>query len=136
MTLALPGRASARTRHRPLATPVRKRPAAAVRRSPTRAQGSTSWEIRSFVAVIAFIATLFVVAVLYLGQTTAVSAHGYELQRLTEQRDELRRQNSLLEVRIAKLDSPTRIETDAVKLGLVRARSVPIVPAEELAARR
>ena len=135
MTVALAGRGAARSSRRPaVAAPARRRPAARRHAAPSNA--ATSWEIRSFIGVVAFIAVLFVVAVLYLGQTTAVSAGGYEVQRLTEQRDELRRQNSLLEVRIAKLDSPTRIETDAKKLGLVRARSVPIVPAEALAAVR
>lgn len=97
---------------------------------------STSWEVRSFVVVVGLIAVLFVVAVLYVGQTTAVSAGGYEVQRLTEQRDELRRQNSLLEVKIAALDSPARVESVAKALGLVRARTVEILPAEALAVGR
>ena len=132
--MALAGRGAARSsRGGPAvaAKAARRRPAA--RRHAARSNAATSWEIRSFIGVIAFIAALFVVAVLYVGQTTAVSKGGYEVQRLTEERDELRRQNSLLEVSIAKLDSPTRIETDAKALGLVRARSVPIVPVEALA---
>ncbi len=74
-------------------------------------------------------------AVLYLSQTTALSASGYEAQRLAAQRDELRRQSALLEVRIARLDSPARIGAAAARLGLVRAAKVPVVPPEAIAAR-
>ena len=134
MRAAATVRTATRPKRRPVAPVAPRRRSPAHRSNPRSA--TTSWEIRSFVAVIAFIATLFVTAVLYLGQTTAVSAGGYEVQRLTELRDELRRQSSLLEVRIATLDSPTRIETEAKRLGLVRPRSVPILPAEALAAAR
>ena len=106
----------------------------AVKRSA--APKAVSWEVRSFAVIAGAIVCVFVVAVLYLTQTTAVSTGGYAMQRLADQRDELRRQNSLLEVQIAKLDSPTRIETDARQLGLTRAKVVPIVSAETLAARR
>ena len=70
------------------------------------------------------------------GQTTAVSTLGYEAQRLERTRDELRRQNSLLEVENARLDSPARIETQASKLGLVRAASVPVVNLDTITAKR
>ncbi|MBM4421654.1 MAG: hypothetical protein FJ034_08775 [Chloroflexi bacterium] len=92
--------------------------------------------MRTFGMVAALIGIVFVVAVLYLTQTTSVATGGYETQRLAQHRDELRRQNALLEVQIAKLDSPARIETEARQLGLIRAKSVPIVSAETLAARR
>lgn len=142
MTVALAGRASVRPARGVSRAPARRHPASLIaparrhpasRIAPAR-RATASWEIRSFAAVLAFIVGLFVVAVLYLGQTTAVSAGGYEVQRLTDARDELRRQNALLEVRIARLDSPTRVETEATKLGLVRARTVPIISAETLAA--
>ncbi len=131
---------TALARHR-VARPSLRSSAAAHHRSTARRQPAaravaTSWEIRTFIGVVAFIALVVLLAILYVGQTTAVSRGGYDVQRLTEQRDELRRQSSLLEVRIAKLDSPTRIESDAKSLGLVRARSVPIVAAEALAAVR
>jgi hypothetical protein len=51
-------------------------------------------------------------------------------------RDELRRQNALLEVESARLDSPARIEAEARRLGLVRAAAVPVVQAEPIAAKR
>ena len=131
MTVALAGRASVRSARRASRAPARRHPASRV--APAR-RATATWEIRSFAAVLVFIVGLFVVAVLYLGQTTAVSAGGYEVQRLTDARDELRRQNALLEVRIAQLDSPTHVETQATRLGLVRARTVPIISAETLAA--
>ena len=73
---------------------------------------------------------------LYLAQATAVSAAGYEVQRLAAQRDELRRQNALLEVESARLDSPARIEADASRLGLVRAAAIRVVAPEAVAAHR
>ena len=65
------------------------------------------------------------------GEATPESA-----QRLERTRDELRRQNSLLEVENARLDSPARIETQASKLGLVRAASVPVVNLDTITAKR
>lgn len=142
MTLALARRPAVRA-VRPRATARPQRPGVARRiitpRRPAHAapaRRAPAWEVRSFAIVASLIALTFAVAVLYLTQTTAVAAGGYEAQRLADVRDELRRQNSLLEVQIARLDSPARIETDALKQGLVRAKSVPIVSAETLAARR
>lgn len=99
------------------------------------AQGAT-WEVRTFVAVSAAIALVFVLAMVYLAQTTAVSTRGYEAQRLEQTRDELRRQNALLEVENARLESPTRIESEAAKIGLVRVASIPVVQLEPIAAKR
>jgi hypothetical protein len=65
-----------------------------------------------------------------------VSAAGYEAQRLEAQRDELRRQNALLLIESARLDSPARIEADAQRLGLVRAATIRVVPSEAIAAKR
>jgi len=89
-----------------------------------------------FVAVSAAICALFVLVVLYLSQATAVATRGYETQRLEQVRDELRRQNALLEVESARLDSPARIEAEARRLGLVRAVAVQVVQAEPIAAKR
>ncbi|MGH2492539.1 MAG: hypothetical protein ACRDF9_13655, partial [Candidatus Limnocylindria bacterium] len=61
---------------------------------------------------------------------------GYEAQRLEGLRDELRRQNALLEVESARLDSPARIEAEARRLGLVRAASIQVVQVEPIAAKR
>ncbi len=134
MTTALARTGVARPSRRSATASAQRRSPA--HRHPAARAAATSWEIRTFIGVVAFIAAVVVVALLYVGQTTAVSLGGYDVQRLTEQRDELRRQNGLLEVRIAKLDSPTRIEGDAKRLGLVRARTMLIVPAEALAAAR
>lgn len=120
-------RGSGRSVARPRAHPARG----------SRARESVlTWEVRSFAAASAAIALGFVLALLYLSQTTAVSAGGYELRKLQSVHDEVVRQNALLEVRIARLDSPARIEIDAARLGLVRVDHVQVVPAEKLAARR
>ncbi|HEY9325735.1 MAG TPA: septum formation initiator family protein [Candidatus Limnocylindria bacterium] len=92
--------------------------------------------MRTFVVVSAAICAVFLLTVLYLSQATSVATRGYEAQRLEQQRDELRRQNALLEVESARLDSPARIEAEARRLGLVRAAAVPVVQAEPIAARR
>lgn len=105
------------------------------RRVERHATRRSTWEVRTFVAVSAAIAVVFLIAMLYLGQATTVSARGYEAQRLTEQRDELRRQNALLEVENARLDSPARIETEATKLGLVRVATLPVVKLDPISAR-
>jgi cell division protein FtsL len=101
-----------------------------------RHRAGTTWEVRTFVVVSAAICAVFLLTVLYLSQATAVATRGYEAQRLEQQRDELRRQNALLEVESARLDSPARIEAEARRLGLVRAAAVPVVQAEPIAAKR
>ena len=78
----------------------------------------------------------FLLVLLYLAQATAVSAAGYEAQRLEAQRDEIRRQNALLEIESARLDSPAQIEAAAQRIGLVRAATIRVVPAVEIAAKR
>jgi cell division protein FtsL len=104
---------------------------------PRRERGAgTTWEVRTFAVVAAAICAVFLLVVLYLSQATAVATRGYETQRLERVRDELRRQNALLEVESARLDSPARIESEAKRLGLVRAAAVPVVQAEPIAARR
>ena len=95
---------------------------------------SSAWEVRSFLLVSGVIVAGFLLVLLYLAQTTAVSAAGYEAQRLVAQRDEIRRQNALLEIESARLDSPARIEAAAQRLGLVRAATIRVVPALEIAA--
>lgn len=89
-----------------------------------------SWDLRLFGLAIAAIALAFGLAVLYVTQTTALSVAGYEVQRLAAQRDELQRQNLLLEVQSSRLDSPARIAADAKRLGMVHARYVPVIPAQ------
>ena len=101
-----------------------------------RHSAGTTWEVRTFVVVSAAICAVFLLTVLYLSQATAVATRGYEAQRLEQQRDELRRQNALLEVESARLDSPARIEAEARRIGLVRAAAVPVFQAEPIAAKR
>ena len=101
-----------------------------------RARAGVTWEVRTFVGVSAAIAFVFVLAMLYLAQTTTVSTRGYEAQRLEQVRDELRRQNALLEVENARLDAPARIESEAQKLGLARVSSVPLLQLEPITANR
>jgi hypothetical protein len=93
-------------------------------------------EMRSFIGASAAIALAFVLALTYLAGSTGVATAGYEAQRLQATRDELRRQNSLLELEVAKLDAPARIEAEAKRLGLVRVPFIPVVQAEPLTARR
>jgi hypothetical protein len=97
---------------------------------------AASWDLRIFGAASAAIVFCFALALVYVSQTTALSVAGYDVQKLAAQRDELRRQNSLLEVQSARLDSPARIATDAQRLGMVRARYVPVIPAQPLIAKR
>jgi hypothetical protein len=139
MTLAIPwprGSARASRRHvvsaRPRAHPARRthRPRSAVRRA------EAAWETRSFGAASAAILAAFVLALVYLGSSTGVATAGYEAQRLEQQRDELRRQSALLDVELASLASPARIELAAQRLGLVHLSYVPVVPADPIAAHR
>jgi len=97
---------------------------------------SSAWEIRSFLLASGVIVGCFLLVLLYLAQATAVSAAGYEAQRLAAQRDELRRQNALLVIESARLDSPARVETEAQRLGLVRAATIGLVGPEAVAATR
>jgi hypothetical protein len=98
--------------------------------------GGASWEVRSFALASGVIVACFLLVLLYLAQATAVSAAGYEAQRLAAQRDELRRQNALLLIESARLESPARVEAEAQRLGLVRAATIRVVAAEALAAAR
>ncbi len=104
-------------------------------RHAARIRGA-SWEIRSFLVASGVIVAGFLLVLLYLAQATAVSAAGYEAQRLAAQRDELRRQNALLVIESARLDSPGRVETEAQRLGLVRAATIRVVGPEAVAAAR
>ncbi len=135
MTLAQAVRAPQvrRVERRPRQQAVHRRHAPAARLAPAR---STSWEVRTFLLASGLVVGGFLLVLLYLAQATAVSAAGYEVQRLAAQRDELRRQNALLEVESARLDSPARIEADAARLGLVRAAAIRVVAPEAVAAHR
>jgi cell division protein FtsL len=111
--------------------------AAPLRRDAARRViAAASWDLRIFGAAIAAIVLCFAIALVYVSQTTALSVAGYDVQKLAAQRDELRRQNSLLEVQSARLDSPARIAADAQRLGMVHARYVPVIPAQPLIAKR
>ena len=109
---------------------------AASRQAAATRVRTTSWEIRSFLLASGVIVSCFLLVLLYLAQATAVSAAGYEAQRLAAQRDELRRQNALLMIESARLDSPARVETEAQRLGLVRAATIRVVVTEAAAATR
>jgi cell division protein FtsL len=127
--------ASQAVRAAPVRRAVHPRPRHTAR-TARRTTSGTTWEMRTFVAVSAVIAFVFVLAMLYLAQTTTVSTRGYEAQRLEQVRDEIRRQNALLEVENARLDSPARIEAEAKKAGLVRVATIPVVQLEPIAAKR
>ena len=120
----------------PRRAPARQRTIASPARSAQRVVRSASWDLRIFAFAIAAIVFCFALALVYVSQTTALSVAGYDAQKLAAQRDELRRQNSLLEVQSARLDSPARIAADASRLGMVHARFVPVIPAQPLIAKR
>lgn len=125
--------ATARTPSRP----ARAQRASAAVRAPARARReAVTWETRTFGVTALAIAAGFLLAVVYLGQITGVSASDYEMQRLAQQRAELQRQNALLDVQLAKLEAPARIEAQAARLGLLRLSHVPVMSAQELAARK
>lgn len=132
--LLRPARARARAprRRHVVATSVRRH-APAHRAAVRRAE--PAWELRSFGAASATIVVGFVLALAYLASSTGVATVGYEAQRLEAARDELRRQNALLDVRLATLASPARIEAEATRLGLVRVSFVPVVQADPLSSR-
>ena len=129
--------ASQAVRAAPVRRAVHPRPRHTARASrPVARRGGTTWEVRTFVTVSGAIAFVFVLAMLYLAQTTTVSARGYEAQRLEQTLSEIRRQNALLEVENARLDAPARIDTEARKIGLVRAATIPVFQLEPIAAKR
>lgn len=101
-------------------------------RRAERVVRASSWDLRIFALAIAAIAFCFALALVYVTQTTALSVAGYDAQKLAAQRDEIRRQNSLLEVQSARLESPARIAADAARLGMVHARFVPVIQAQPL----
>jgi len=124
-----------RVQHRLHRQAVPRHRGASRQSAAVRARGA-SWEIRSFFVASGVIVSCFLLVLLYLAQATAVSAAGYEAQRLAAQRDELRRQNALLMIESARLDSPARVETEAQRLGLVRAATIGVVVPEAVAATR
>ena len=117
--------------------PARAQRSTAVARTAARARPqNVTWETRTFGVTALAIAAGFLLAVVYLGQITGVSANDYEMQRLAAQRVELQRQSALLDVQLAKLEAPARIEAQAARLGLLRLSHVPVMSAQELAARK
>jgi cell division protein FtsL len=121
------------SRH-PMRVPATRRAPAARRGS--RAVRASTWETRSFLGAAAAICVAFAFALAYLAGTTGVASVGYEAQRLQATRDELHRQNALLELELARLDSPARIETEAKRLGLIRVSFIPVIPSDALTARK
>ena len=112
------------------------RPARSLQAHARKAVRTASWDLRIFGAAIAAIVFCFAIALVYVSQTTALSVAGYDVQKLAAQRDELRRQNSLLEIQDTRLESPARIAADAKRLGMVLSRYVPMVGAQPLIAKR
>lgn len=117
-------------------TPAHARPVRSLQAHARKAARTASWDLRIFGAAIAAIVFCFAIALVYVSQTTALSVAGYDVQKLAAQRDELRRQNSLLEIQDTRLESPARIAADAKRLGMVLSRYVPMVPAQPLIAKR
>jgi cell division protein FtsL len=76
---------------------------------------------RIFVLSAGVLAAAFLTALLYLRFATSIAAGGYDLHDLEARRNELQRQNGLLQLQIDRLDAPARIEAEAQRLGLVKA---------------
>ena len=76
---------------------------------------------RLFVLSAGMLATAFLLALLYLRFATSIAAGGYERHALEARRDELRRENALLDLQLRRLDAPARIEAEAQRLGLQKA---------------
>ncbi len=92
--------------------------------------------LRLFVLSLGALATAFLLALLYLRFATGIAAGGYGLHELARQRDELRRENALLELQLRRLDTPARIEAEARRLGLQKTKTVLHLAAPALAAGR
>lgn len=60
-----------------------------------------------------------VLGLLYLTQVTKTNAHGYEINRLQEQRTELKEEHANLEVAAARLQALDRVQNSDVAKGLV-----------------
>jgi cell division protein FtsB len=125
-TLALgsPRKARAQSRRSTVAAASRRarRPArAAVHRRAPRVALRFGAAPRIFVLSAGVLATAFLTALLYLRFATSIAATGYDLHALQQRRDELRRENELLQLQVERLDAPARIEAEARRLGLVKA---------------
>lgn len=74
------------------------------------------------------VALFAAVGIAHVASRTLVVTHGYELSRLDQQHAELVRERDALELELATLRSPTRLEAAArERLGLVPASSTMLV---------
>lgn len=99
----------------------RVRPRRTARVSRPRVAVSFGAGGRLFVLSAGMLATAFLLALLYLRFATSIAAGGYDLHSLEARRDELQRENALLQLQRERLASPARIEAAAKQLGLVKA---------------
>ncbi len=76
---------------------------------------------RLFALGAAVLGAAFLTALLYLRFATSIAATGYDMHALDARREELRRENQLLELQLQRLDAPARVEAAAQRLGLVKA---------------
>ena len=102
---------------------VRARAYAAPRhgRSTSRRRVTLDASARLFGLSAGALAVAFLTALVYLRFATSIAATGYDLHDLEGRRDELVRQNQLLRLTIDRLEAPARIETEAQRIGLVKA---------------
>ncbi len=103
------------------------------RRSPTVTLGAAP---RLFLLSAGALATAFLASLLYLHFATAIATGGYELHALESRRAELQREHDLLEVQLRRLDAPTRIESEARRLGLAKAARVFVIDTGAIVAGR
>lgn len=81
----------------------------------TEAQAALGW------AIILILATLL--GTIYLLQTSRIATTGRQIQLSQEELDNMRRENSDLEKRIAEAQSLDRLQSEARRLGFVPARA-------------
>ncbi len=106
-----PRRAATRAVH---AKPMRRAPSHArasisPARTAQRVVRAASWDLRIFGIAIGAIVLCFALALVYVSQTTALSVAGYDVQKLA---------------------------ADASRLGMVRAKFVPVISPQPLTAKR
>ncbi len=74
-------------------------------------------EARSAAGFLAILALLTLIGWLYLIQVSQVTAAGYRLQELHEEKERLRRENALLRLQIAEMEKLDNLQARASALG-------------------
>jgi cell division protein FtsL len=87
-----------------------------------RARAPWLFELGPVTLVFAAIVLISATSMLYLTQASRVAATGYDISMAQDQRDRLEREQQQLRMRVAELQSLSRVESEATaKLGMVAA---------------